>query len=82
VCRSVLGLTADLGVTVVAEAIETAEQADALAGMGYTYGQGYLYGRPAPRRPATVDTTLDLTAALPGQRRPNSSRTPVPIDLK
>jgi len=73
VCRSVLALATDLGVTVVAEAIETVEQAADLAELGYTYGQGYLYGRPAPARgpkvdtakadPARVETTLDLTSA-------------------
>ncbi len=34
--------------TVVAEGVETAQQADALRSMGCEHGQGWLFGRPAP----------------------------------
>lgn len=37
---------------VVAEGIETAEQLETLKGLGVTYGQGYLIGRPLPAGPA------------------------------
>jgi diguanylate cyclase (GGDEF)-like protein len=47
-CRSVLGICADLGVTVIAEGVETAGQASALARLGCELGQGYLYGPPIP----------------------------------
>ncbi|MFI1992868.1 putative bifunctional diguanylate cyclase/phosphodiesterase [Actinoplanes sp. NPDC020271] len=46
-CRSVLAICADLGITVVAEGIETDERAAALAGLGCPLGQGYLFGPPA-----------------------------------
>ncbi|MGY1672075.1 EAL domain-containing protein [Geodermatophilus sp. SYSU D00710] len=36
------------GVTVVAEGIETAEEADALRGLGVDLGQGWFFGRPGP----------------------------------
>ncbi|MFC3990233.1 putative bifunctional diguanylate cyclase/phosphodiesterase [Actinoplanes siamensis] len=46
-CGSVLTICADLGITVVAEGIETNERAAALAGLGCPLGQGYLFGPPA-----------------------------------
>jgi diguanylate cyclase (GGDEF)-like protein len=47
-CRSLVGLCADLELDVVAEGIETAEQASLVTAAGCTTAQGYLYGRPAP----------------------------------
>ncbi|MEV6648755.1 EAL domain-containing protein [Amycolatopsis sp. NPDC051371] len=47
-CRSLVGLCADLELDVVAEGIETAEQAALVIAAGCTTAQGYLYGRPAP----------------------------------
>ncbi len=46
-CRSLVGLCADLSLDVVAEGIETAEQASLVTAAGCTTAQGYLYGRPA-----------------------------------
>ncbi|WP_284746091.1 putative bifunctional diguanylate cyclase/phosphodiesterase [Amycolatopsis sp. RTGN1] len=47
-CRALVGLCADLELDVVAEGIETAEQASLVTRAGCTTAQGYLYGRPAP----------------------------------
>ncbi|MEU4419727.1 EAL domain-containing protein [Actinoplanes sp. NPDC024001] len=47
-CRSVLAICAELGITVVAEGLETPERSRALAELGCPLGQGYLYGPPAP----------------------------------
>jgi EAL domain-containing protein (putative c-di-GMP-specific phosphodiesterase class I) len=59
-CRSVVRIAADLGITVVAEGVETTEQAAALARLGCGFGQGHLYGRPKPlsevRPPSAVLT--------------------------
>jgi diguanylate cyclase (GGDEF)-like protein len=46
--RSIVGLAGALGLDVVAEGIETAEQDDLLRGVGCTFGQGWLHGRPVP----------------------------------
>jgi diguanylate cyclase (GGDEF)-like protein len=47
-CRSLVGLCADLDLGVVAEGIETAEQAELITRAGCTTAQGYRFGRPAP----------------------------------
>jgi diguanylate cyclase (GGDEF)-like protein len=47
-CRSLVGLCADLDLDVVAEGIETPEQAELISLAGCTVAQGYLFGRPAP----------------------------------
>jgi diguanylate cyclase (GGDEF)-like protein/PAS domain S-box-containing protein len=44
--RGIVGLGHNLGVAVVAEGVETKEQAEILSGFGCEYGQGYLFGRP------------------------------------
>ncbi|CAK17652.1 putative bifunctional diguanylate cyclase/phosphodiesterase [Pseudomonas entomophila] len=44
--RSVIGLCADYGITVIAEGVETKAQADWLKSSGCTYVQGFLVARP------------------------------------
>jgi EAL domain-containing protein (putative c-di-GMP-specific phosphodiesterase class I) len=44
---SVGHLAADLGAVAEAEGIETLEQAECLISLGWQFGQGYYYGRPA-----------------------------------
>lgn len=46
--RSMVLLERELGVRLVAEGVETPEELRALAGMGVTLAQGYLFGRPQP----------------------------------
>lgn len=46
--RSVVGLCADLGLDVIAEGIESAEQAGTIVAAGCRLAQGHLFGRPAP----------------------------------
>jgi diguanylate cyclase (GGDEF)-like protein len=48
VVASVIGLAHSLDMRVVAEGIETLEQAERLIEMGCELGQGFYYGRPAP----------------------------------
>ncbi|WP_106211458.1 bifunctional diguanylate cyclase/phosphodiesterase [Kineococcus rhizosphaerae] len=60
VVRAVLGLGSALGLSVVAEGVETAGQADLLRRYGCDTVQGYLYSRPLPER-----TLLDTLAGAP-----------------
>jgi EAL domain-containing protein (putative c-di-GMP-specific phosphodiesterase class I) len=46
--RSVISLSDALGLNVIAEGIETAEQAETIYRAGCKLAQGYLFGRPSP----------------------------------
>ena len=60
IAHSIISLADELGIAVVAEGIETADQAAALVDLGCKFGQGFLFGRPEPAslkpgsRPPTV----------------------------
>lgn len=51
--RGIGGLAKGMRLEAIAEGIETEEQAQFLLESGWTYGQGYLFGRPAP---STLDS--------------------------
>jgi EAL domain-containing protein (putative c-di-GMP-specific phosphodiesterase class I) len=46
IVRSSISLAHKLGMTVVAEGVETAKTSEVLAQLGCDYGQGWLYGKP------------------------------------
>ncbi len=48
IVRAVTQLARSLGLTIVAEGVETSEQADVLSGIGCQLAQGYFYSRPLP----------------------------------
>ena len=60
--RAIVGrsieLAHDLGMTVVAECIETEQQAELLTALGCDFGQGYLYAKPLDA------SAIDLPAAI------------------
>jgi PAS domain S-box-containing protein len=59
IVAAVVGLGQSLGLTAVAEGVETREQAEMLLWMGCEQGQGWFYGRPEPGEElATVVSTL------------------------
>lgn len=45
-CRAIVHMAHELGMSVVAEGIESAVERDLLVEIGCDYGQGYLFGRP------------------------------------
>lgn len=48
-CKAMVAMAHALGMQVVAEGVETAQQRDLLTAMGCDYGQGYLFSRPVSR---------------------------------
>lgn len=59
ITRAVLSLGTSLGLSVIAEGIETRSQSELLAEWGCELGQGYLFGKAA----ATVDGTTSVGCA-------------------
>jgi EAL domain-containing protein (putative c-di-GMP-specific phosphodiesterase class I) len=55
VVKAILEMGNGLGATVIAEGVQTRQEAEALQEIGVTWGQGYLYARP-----------VDPYAARPG----------------
>jgi EAL domain-containing protein (putative c-di-GMP-specific phosphodiesterase class I) len=47
IAEALILLSTGLGLSAVAEGVETAEQAEALCRLGYRLLQGYHFGRPA-----------------------------------
>jgi EAL domain-containing protein (putative c-di-GMP-specific phosphodiesterase class I) len=52
--RAVVDLARSLGLTTVAEGVETVHHADLLRELGCDRGQGYLFARPVPAGDITV----------------------------
>lgn len=46
VVKAIADMAAGVGATVIAEGIQTPEEAEAVMALGIRYGQGYLWGRP------------------------------------
>ena len=53
IAETIVRLARTLSLATIAEGIEREEQAEALAGMGCHYGQGWLFGRPQPTEHGT-----------------------------
>lgn len=58
IVRALIGMSSDLGLTSIAEGIETLDQEAALIDIGCSIGQGFLYGKPADEA-----STLELVLA-------------------
>lgn len=71
IVEALLGIAGKLGMRIVAEGIETVEQAEKLVSMGCRLGQGYRFAPPVPRSIATellqrLAEGLHRSAAEPG----------------
>ena len=68
-------LARNLGMKVVAEGVETAEQLSQLRHLGCHYGQGYFLARPAPAlQPASTQPSSPECWPRPSARRPPTCR--------
>ena len=67
----IIRIAKTLGLTVIAEGIESEVQRDMLVSMGCRYGQGYLLAAPMPaaEAEALLRVGLGLVPQLPGSRR-------------
>ncbi len=61
-CEAILLLANALDATVVAEGIETHEEADLLRQIGIHHGQGYLFAKPAPVDWSAAELPVSLQA--------------------
>ncbi|HQT25364.1 MAG TPA: EAL domain-containing protein, partial [Burkholderiales bacterium] len=48
ITEAVIGMAHKLGIRIIAEGVETADQRDLLSSFGCDYGQGFLFSRPLP----------------------------------
>ncbi len=70
ICNAVLDLAKHLGLSVVAEGVETEQQLEFLEQRGCQYIQGYLTGKPMTAHVAMAALKEDLYAAfLPTDKR-------------
>jgi EAL domain-containing protein (putative c-di-GMP-specific phosphodiesterase class I) len=49
IVAAILSLASALGISAIAEGVESEEQAAQLAALGCQFAQGYLFGVPGPR---------------------------------
>lgn len=60
IAAAIIGLGQSLGMTVVAEGVETEAEAEILRELGCDFGQGWLFGKPMPAKSASVYATALL----------------------
>lgn len=66
--RSLLEIAMGQGCQTIAEGIETVDEYRTVRGLGITYGQGYLFGRPEPSPARELDFNFHLSENLSGGR--------------
>lgn len=70
--RAIVGLCAELGITLLAEGVETSEQLQILRDLHCHEVQGYLCGRPQPA--AAIPDMLSRAPQLPAETRRGGTR--------
>ncbi len=69
IVEAIVGLAHALGLTVVAEGVETQAQLGSLISLGCDHAQGFLFAHPGP--PETMDELITTGAPLGNERRPS-----------
>ena len=71
ILKAMVGLCNEIGIATIAEMIETDAQAERLLQLGVGFGQGYLFGRPAPKPavPAATARKMPPKAAVFARRK-------------
>ena len=77
IAGSIIGLGDELGLTVVAEGIETDDQIARLLALGCGFGQGFRLARPVA--PEELRPLLARTQTLPTDRVPSLERSRLPL---
>jgi diguanylate cyclase (GGDEF)-like protein/PAS domain S-box-containing protein len=80
ITTSIVELGRGLGITVVAEGVETRQQLAMLRRLGCTTGQGYLWSKAVPIEELPVPRSVDPLASLPRARRPRRSELRAVVD--
>jgi diguanylate cyclase (GGDEF)-like protein len=70
IVRAVVAMSTAMGLSVIAEGVETRLQRDSLAAVGVTNGQGWLWGPAVPAAEFAVHWHASGTAALAGRAEP------------
>ena len=66
IVEAVVDLAHKLGLTIVAEGVETAEQREHVHALGCDFSQGYFFAKPLPRD--DVEQLLQLRPGQPSAR--------------
>jgi diguanylate cyclase (GGDEF)-like protein len=77
IASSIIGLGEDLGLTVIAEGIETDDQTARLLALGCRFGQGFRLARPVA--PDALRPMLARTQSVPSERGLTLERTRLPL---
>jgi len=78
--RALASIAADAQALVIAEGIETADELHVLQDLGFSIGQGYLFGRPHPQPAPSI--APDLSMRLFGKQRGFESRNTLARDAR
>jgi EAL domain-containing protein (putative c-di-GMP-specific phosphodiesterase class I) len=70
IVKAMVQMCSELGISTIAEMIETKEQAGSLIGLGVGYGQGYLYGKPQAEIASAMPTVRPATQSVKQLRTP------------